>query len=202
MVFGHTLPSPSHAYLLPEIKRLLEQNYPGKKKLRIFDNGCGKGIITQKIAHMGHNVIGMEPSEDGCSYAREHFPDLKIICGSGYDKTLPETYGQHDVVTSIEVLEHLYDPILYLKNAHALLKENGCLILSTPFHSYIKNMAISITGKWDSHLQPLKLHGHIKFFSEKTLYQALEQAGFKKITFSRVGRFHPIAKSMFAVAYK
>ena len=57
-----------------------------------------------------------------------------------------------------------------------------------PYHGYLKNFALAVTGKMDSHFTALWLGGHIKFFSIQTLGQLLKDAGAKKIQFLRVGR--------------
>ena len=75
-------------------------------------------------------------------------------------------------------------------------------IISTPYHGYWKNLALAITGKMDAHFTALWDHGHIKFWSMKTLSELLYEAGFVNIRFERVGRIPPLAKSMIAVAYR
>jgi len=74
------------------------------------------------------------------------------------------------------------------------------LVISTPYHGYIKNLALSVFDKWDSHHTPLWHGGHIKFWSRKTLTQLLEDNGFKVIGFSGVGRIPYLWKSMILIA--
>jgi 2-polyprenyl-6-hydroxyphenyl methylase/3-demethylubiquinone-9 3-methyltransferase len=76
----------------------------------------------------------------------------------------------------------------------------GTAILSTPYHGYWKNLAMALTGKMDAHFTALWDHGHIKFWSVRTLTLLLEEAGFRDIHFERVGRIPPLAKAMIAVA--
>ena len=73
-------------------------------------------------------------------------------------------------------------------------------MISTPYHGYIKNVALAVTGKLDAHFTALWDGGHIKFFSIATLSQLLEEAGLRDITFKRVGRVPVLAKSMLAIA--
>lgn len=73
-------------------------------------------------------------------------------------------------------------------------------ILSTPYHGWLKNVAIAATGAWDKHHNPLWDHGHIKFWSRKTLRKLLEESGFTDVRFERVGRIPSLAKCMIAVA--
>lgn len=61
---------------------------------------------------------------------------------------------------------------------------------------------LAITGRMDAHLTALWDHGHIKFWSMRTLAILLEEAGFCDIRFERVGRIPALAKSMIAVARK
>ena len=82
------------------------------------------------------------------------------------------------------------------------LCEPGALaIVSTPYHGYWKNLALSLVpGAWDRHHHPLSDHGHIKFWSIGTLRALLIQAGFRAVRFQRLGRVPALAKSMIAVA--
>jgi 2-polyprenyl-6-hydroxyphenyl methylase/3-demethylubiquinone-9 3-methyltransferase len=59
-----------------------------------------------------------------------------------------------------------------------------------------------MTGKLDNHFMALWDHGHIKFWSIKTLTELLEETGFENVEVRRVGRLPPLAKSMIAIATK
>jgi hypothetical protein len=72
----------------------------------------------------------------------------------------------------------------------------GRLLLTTPYHGYLKNLLISALGKCDSHYNPLWDCGHIKFWSRRTLSKALEETGFENIQFYGAGRFRWLWKSM------
>jgi 2-polyprenyl-6-hydroxyphenyl methylase/3-demethylubiquinone-9 3-methyltransferase len=78
----------------------------------------------------------------------------------------------------------------------------GTAILSTPYHGYLKNLLIALTGRYDQHHNPLWKHGHIKFWSIDTLQTLLKESGFVDVRFERVGRIPPLAKSVIAVARK
>lgn len=75
-------------------------------------------------------------------------------------------------------------------------------MISTPYHGYWKNLALALAGKMDDHFTALWDHGHIKFWSVRTLDALLEEAGFVDVCFERVGRVPALAKSMVAVARK
>jgi hypothetical protein len=89
-----------------------------------------------------------------------------------------------------------------LRIAHGLLKTKGYLILTTPYHGYIKNVVLSILNKWDAHHGVQWDGGHIKFFSVKTLGQLAEQNGFSIQKFLFLGRVPWLWKSMICIARK
>ena len=77
---------------------------------------------------------------------------------------------------------------------------DGVAIVSTPYHGYLKNLSLAISGKFDAHFTALWDHGHIKFWSRRTLSILLNEAGFSEVHFRRVGRIPALAKSMIAIA--
>jgi 2-polyprenyl-6-hydroxyphenyl methylase/3-demethylubiquinone-9 3-methyltransferase len=190
----------SHGYLLPAVRGILRDLDlpPGR---RLFDLGCGNGSVAQELSRLGFDVTGVDPSVQGIEQAGRTFPHLKLFAGSAYDD-LAARYGRFPVVVSLEVVEHVYAPRLYASTLFGLVEQGGIAIVSTPYHGYWKNVALAVSGKLDRHFTALWDHGHIKFWSMKTLRTLLEEAGFGRVRFLRVGRIPPLAKSMIAVAHK
>ena len=83
-----------------------------------------------------------------------------------------------------------------------VLKPGGYLLVTTPYHGYLKNLALSVFGKWDKHHTALWHGGHIKFWSQATLTQLLSENGFRVDNFFGVGRLPYLWKSMVLVARK
>ena len=192
----------SHSYLLPQLKReLLKAAAAAGEPKRAFDLGCGNGSIAAAIAAEGWEVTGVDPSDHGIEQGCRAYPHLRLAKGSAYDD-LVSVYGRFPVVTSLEVVEHCYAPRDYARTLYDLVEPGGTAIISTPYHGYVKNLALAITGKMDAHFTALWDNGHIKFWSIDTLGALLEEAGFKEVRFKLVGRFGPLAKSMFAIARK
>lgn len=188
----------SHAYLLPTVVKAL-----GRPSLdvKVFDLGCGNGLVTAEIARLGWTVCGVDPSQSGVAQANKDRPTIPIYEASAYDD-LSSRFGKFDFAISLEVVEHLYAPREWAATLYDLLEPGGLAIVSTPYHSYIKNLAMALTGKLDSHFTALWDHGHIKFWSTKTLTILLEESGFEILRFERVGRIPQLAKSMIAIARK
>jgi SAM-dependent methyltransferase len=191
--------NPSHAYLFPALRRIIAD--ASIRDRRAFDLGCGAGESTGLLAELGFEVVGVDPSHSGIALAKAGFPGCKFEIGSAYDD-LASRYGQFPLVISLEVIEHCFDPHTYASRVYSLVEPGGLFVMSTPYHGYLKNLALAVTGRFDQHFTALWPAGHIKFFSMTTLSDLLLSAGFTDITFERIGRVPVLARSMIAVAHK
>jgi 2-polyprenyl-6-hydroxyphenyl methylase/3-demethylubiquinone-9 3-methyltransferase len=189
----------AHEYLLPELEDVLERAAPDPEHTRVLDVGCGNGAVTAWLARRGFQVVGVDPSSEGIERARAAHPDLEFRRASAYDR-LADELGAFSLVVSLEVVEHVYDPPRFARTVFEALRPNGTLVLSTPYHGWLKNVAIALLGRFDDHVDALRVHGHIKFWSRRTLTRLLEEAGFELQEFRFAGRIRPLAKSMIAVA--
>jgi 2-polyprenyl-3-methyl-5-hydroxy-6-metoxy-1,4-benzoquinol methylase len=190
----------SHQYLFPKILSILNDNKSFSHK-RLFELGCGNGSVANLLYKQGWDVSGVDVSEQGIRQANKHYPNLKLYLNSAYDD-LVSKYGKFPLVLSLEVVEHVYAPKNYAATLYSLLDNGGVAIISTPFHGYWKNLALAITNKMDAHFTALWDHGHIKFWSIKTMTKLLDDAGFDDLEFKRVGRIPCFAKSMIVIAKK
>lgn len=166
---------------------------------RLFELGCGNGSVANVLSQQGWEVTGVDPSSEGIAQASAQYPHLTLHQGSA-DEDLARRDGRFPVVTSLEVVEHVYAPRHDAATLFDRLEPGGTAIVSTPYHGYWKNLAMALTGKLDAHFTARWDHGHIKFWSIRTLGEWLREAGFVDIRFERVGRVPVLAKSMIAVA--
>jgi 2-polyprenyl-6-hydroxyphenyl methylase/3-demethylubiquinone-9 3-methyltransferase len=146
----------------------------------------------------------MEPDSDGIKLAKKQLPSASFYqLGVASDPALvTETEGLFDAVVSTEVIEHLYAPHLLPRFAWQCLKPGGLLIVTTPYHGYLKNLALGLAGKWDHHHTALWHGGHIKFWSRGTLTKLLVDEGFIPQRFLGVGRLPWLWKSMILAVRK
>lgn len=192
-------PSHTEAYLTTPILEIVQREMARRPLRRVFELGCGNGAFASRIVALGLDVTAIDVSRSGIAQARRAYPMAVFDVASAYDD-LAVTYGTFDLVLSLEVVEHLYFPRQWAANLRSLLALGSVAIVSTPYHGYLKNLALAICGHFDSHLDPLWDHGHIKFWSVATLSQLLEEAGLRVETVLRVGRIAALAKSMIVVA--
>ncbi|MBS0158347.1 MAG: class I SAM-dependent methyltransferase [Nitrospira sp.] len=190
----------SHRYLLPAVVDILNK-VAGQGDRRIFELGCGNGSVANTLADLGFDITGVDPSSQAVHYATSCYPSLKIFQDSAY-QDLTARYGKYSTVLSLEVIEHVYFPRKFASVVYDLLVPGGTAIISTPYHGYLKNVFLSVSGKMDAHFTALWDHGHIKFWSMRTLQSLLNEAGFDDVSFIRVGRIPLLAKSMIAIAKK
>jgi len=196
----------AHDYLLPKLLEVLNELLLDKKAL-ILDAGCGGGYLLERFFKEGYkNIYGFDLAESGIDIARREFPEIKdrFEKHDCYVSQLPASLPakDYDAVLSVEVIEHLYEPRVYLKNINSWLKPAGMLVITTPYHGYLKNLALSVAGAWDKHFTVDWDGGHIKFFSRKTLILMLEEAGFEAVSFYGCGRVPFLWKSMVLTARK
>lgn len=178
--------------VIPAILSMLPKN-----GARVLDLGCGNGTLAAALQAQGYEVVGVDASNDGIELARGRFPGIEFKTCSIYDDKFRLTVGGgYEFVISLEVAEHLYWPKMLIKQAHSVLAPGGKFLVSTPYHGYLKNLAISVVDGWDRHFTVDWDGGHIKFFSRATLTQFLLNEKFSDIEFMGVGRFPALWKSM------
>lgn len=188
----------SHAYLLPAVKQLLDRHPKG----RLIDIGAGNGTLLSEWSRMGWQVSAMEPDQAGSRQAATNSPDSEVRRLSVGDAMPNEWVGRFDAAVCLEVVEHLFDPRELPATASILLREGGIIIVSTPYHGYLKNLVIALLGKWDFHHDPLWTGGHIKFWSRTKLERLFADHGFQTVAFRGAGRMPWLWKSMVMVFRK
>lgn len=191
-------PMSSTPYLLEPVMRLAGDLRPGA---HVLDVGCGNGYWAGLFQRRGCKVVGIDPSATGIEIARATYPAGRFeVLGIGPDLLATLEVDPFDLVVSTEVVEHLYDPPGFAAGCFAAVHPGGRIIVSTPFHGRLKDLALAMTGSLDAHHDVLRVGGHIKFFSRVTLGRLLLEAGFRNPRFVGAGRIPYLWKSMVVAA--
>lgn len=171
----------------------------------VLDAGCGNGALCGHLASMGYHVVGVDADVTGIPVARAAYPGIRFEVfdfADGPADLALEPDGLVDAVVSTEVVEHLYAPHELANFAFAALRPGGVFVISTPYHGYLKNVALAVLGGMDKHYTALWHGGHIKFWSRATLTRLLTDTGFEVLGFAGTGRLPWLWKSMVLTARK
>lgn len=189
----------SSNYITPAVLRILA----ALKVSRVCDIGSGNGALVGDLRKVGYYAAGVEYDKQGVEIAQKNLPGVNFYnlgVQDDADVVVVAEGDRFDAVVSTEVVEHLFSPHLLPVFAHKIVRRGGHLVISTPYHGYLKNLALSVFNKWDKHHTPLWHGGHIKFWSRQTLTELLEKNGFKVVGFYGAGRLPWLWKSMILVA--
>lgn len=166
----------------------------GKK---VIDVGCGGGILAESMARSGADVTGIDMANDSLNVARLHA--LETAVAVNYQQATAEQYANtnaatFDVVTCMEMLEHVPDPFSVIKACADLAKPSGTLFFST-LNKTIKAYLLAIVGaEHVMKLVPKGTHEFDKFIRPSTLMRYLEQAGLE-VTDATGLHFNPLNNS-------
>ena len=139
------------------IRDALKQDIDEKETLKILECGCGMGYLTYSLYKEGFNVTGLDISQNAVDEAVKNFAEI-YVCADvfEYAKKHREVY---DRIILTQVIEHVENPIEWLKTLLTMLKKGGKIILST------ENKTVYPEGTiWQSDLPPV----HLWWFSEKS----------------------------------
>jgi len=166
----------------------------------LLDVGCGDGSISDGLSKLPGviEVHGVDISNTAIRIATSKYPHVKFRVAQVTD--LPFGSNFFDVVTAIEVIEHVYDTQLMFKEFSRVIKKGGYLIITTTDFNLLKKIAIAL-GDWDKYFYPT--NPHIRFYSKKSLDAILCRFGFRKVSHRWNGNyFGMMPKGQIMVAKK
>jgi len=163
-----------------------------------LDLGCGGGQFTTLLQESGYDSMGMDIATNAIKMARRNHPDIpyEILNADG---SIPAKDVTYNVVWTTEVIKHVLEVHDFLSEINRVLKPNGLLILTTPYHGRLKNFMITLL-KFDRHFDPEG--SHIRFFDRKGLDRCLRKAAFAPHLFDGIGRFWKMYRTWFVIAKK
>lgn len=150
--------------------------------LRVLDVGCGAGLLTEAMAGEGARVTGIDLSPELIDVAQLHLlesgrqAEYRVVSA---EELAVERPGTYDVVTCMEMLEHVPDPASVLRACFALLAPGGMLLLST-LNRTPAAFALAIVGaEYVARLLPKGTHDYRSFIKPSEMAAALRAAGFE-----------------------
>jgi 2-polyprenyl-6-hydroxyphenyl methylase/3-demethylubiquinone-9 3-methyltransferase len=171
---------------------------------KILDIGCGGGILAESMALQGANVTGIDMGEASLSVAKLHLYEsslnidyLKITA----EELAKEHQHKYDVITCMEMLEHVPDPASVIKACHSLLKPNGHVFFST-LNRNVKSYLFAIIGaEYVLQLLPKGTHNYNKFIKPTELAHwirdaKLNMSGITGMTYNPFFREYSLSKNV------
>lgn len=150
---------------------------------RVLDLGCGDGTLTATLAGAGADVVGVDVAEAALRRARAAHPALDFRLAP-IDGPLPFADADFDVVWASEVIEHVADTARWLSEARRVLRRDGRLLLTTPYHGRVKNVLIAL-ARFEAHADPLG--DHLRFYTRRSLSELLGELGFEEVSVRAAG---------------
>ena len=143
---------------------------------RALDVGCGAGLLSEPLARLGAMVTGLDAAPENIAAARLHAEGqgLAIDYRAGGIESLGDE--RFDLVVSMEVVEHVTDPQLFISGLAGALVEDGLLILSTPNRTPLSKLALITIGEGFG-MVPKGTHDHAKFLTPEELGALVTAAG-------------------------
>ena len=139
---------------------------------RVLDAGCGGGILTESMAFKGARVLGIDLAEKSLKVARLHQleskaeADYECISAEDLAARAPASF---DVVTCMEMLEHVPDPASIVRACAALVKPGGHVFFSTINRNPKSYLFAVIGAEYVLNLLPRGTHDYMKFIKPSEL---------------------------------
>jgi 2-polyprenyl-6-hydroxyphenyl methylase/3-demethylubiquinone-9 3-methyltransferase len=155
-----------------------------------LDVGCGAGLLCEPLARLGAQVTGVDAAPENIGAARAHAEAsglaIDYLAGEFEAVANGRTF---DLVTSMEVIEHVTDPAAFVAGLAASLAPGGLMILSTPNRTALSRLAMITVGEGLGMI-PRGTHDHGKFITPDELTELLAAAGIE-VTDTRGLNFSP-----------
>jgi len=162
------------------------------KGLRFLDIGCGGGLLSEPMARLGAEVVGADPSKTNIEVAKIHAAQsgLSIDYRAASAEELNAIGEKFDVVLNMEVIEHVADPALFLRECAAMVKPGGLMFIAT-INRTMKAWALAIVAaenvlRW----LPKGTHSYEKLVRPEEMEGPLAESGMTVI--DRTGVFYNV----------
>lgn len=175
----------------------IEKQAQGVEGKEILDVGCGGGILAEALAHKGAQVTGIDVAELSLKVAKMHLHESGLEVD--YQLSTVEDFAQQnaarfDIVTCLEILEHVPDPASIVASASRLLKPDGLLCLST-LNRNPKSFALAILGaEYILRILPRGTHEYKKFIKPSELAATLRANGMQLRDITGIS-YNPITRN-------
>ena len=170
----------------------LQKNNKPLKNLQLLDIGCGGGLLSEPMSRLGANVVGIDASLNNIKVAKHHLKKSKL--NIKYFNCSPEnlkTSKKFDVILNMEIVEHVENVDIFIKQSSKFLKKNGIMFVAT-LNQTLKSYLFAIVGaEYVLRWLPIGTHEWDKFVKPKNLINICQKNSLKLKKISGM-TFNPI----------
>jgi ubiquinone/menaquinone biosynthesis C-methylase UbiE len=167
----------------------------GRGEGRLLDLGSGDGALAGRLAEQGALVTGVDPSAAATERAREAHPDMTWALPEE-DGRLPVPDASFDVVTCVNVLQHVADTQMLMSEARRVLVSGGLFVAAVPHHGRLRG-AVTVLTSFERHFDPLE--PVLRFYTARSLQALLEAFAFEDIETAAHGGAPLVRHTLIAV---
>lgn len=172
----------------------IDQTVDGLFGKRVLDVGCGGGILAESMARIGAKVDGLdmggEPLEVAKLHALEAGVEVNYIQSTA-EEHRDQHIAQYDVVTCMEMLEHVPDPASVIKACSDMVKPGGYVFFSTINRNIRAYVETILGAEYLLKMLPIGTHDHKKFIKPAELIGMADKAGLNCVDASGI-TYNPI----------
>lgn len=155
-----------------------------------LDVGCGAGLLCEPLARMGAAVTGVDAAVENIAAAKAHAAGAGLSIDYRAGELSAQGLGQFDLVTSMEVIEHVTDPAAFVAELAGRMKADGLMVLSTPNRTAASKLFLVEAAERLGQV-PRGTHNWDQFLTPEELTALLTEAGLELVEMEGIG-FSPL----------
>ena len=168
-------------YIIESVKKHFKKKSTNPLKgIDLLDIGCGGGLLSEPMSRLGANVTAIDASEKNIKIAKAHLQKsklkIKYLCSSPDSLKLKRKF---DVVLNMEIIEHVEDINLFVKETSKFLKKDGIMFVAT-INKTLKSYLFAIIGaEYILRWLPIGTHDWEKFVNPEELIRCAKKNSLK-----------------------
>ena len=170
------------------------KQYVDLKDKSVLDLGCGGGILAEGLHYAGAKVTGLDVEQHAIETAKLHAKNNNLSINYVCQPVEEYTSNKFSVITCMEMLEHVLDPMLIIQHAKRLLLPGGFLFLSTINRTPKAYASVVLAAEYVLKLLPRQTHDYKKFIKPSELAKMLRQENCTMVGLNGLS-YHPFSRS-------